>query len=537
MLSRKFLGTLKAQDIQNEKDQSTLTHEIPFANTCLLGALSMEQQFDVIVVGGGNTACCAALAAFEAGARVAILEAAPRHERGGNSRFAGTAWRFPHNGKNHLEPLLTQSSLGDLDRCTMGSYTAEQFTQDMLKKSGGRHDRDEIATIVKHGYDTIKWMARHGVPFILPLNMWVQRESSDVVALNPGVPVINQNNGRGLTDAMWAAVEQTSISVFYASPAHDLIAEGDKILGVRVRREDCFVNFYGKVILACGGFEANPRMRRQYLGEGMELSVVRGSRFNTGVMLEKAIDAGAQAQGHWGGYHCAPLDIDTPKVGDFDILDAWERYAFPYSIMVNTSAQRFVDEGEDEPSLTYSKMGAAIVKEQDGKAFQIFDQKVLHLLEPRYKTHATPIEAGSIEDLARKLGLEPKALRKTVDDFNAATPTGKTFDPFQNDGLYTAPSLSPTKSNWAQPLDKPPFVAYAVTTGITFTFGGIKTDRKARVLTNENRPMHGLYAVGEITGGFYFGYAAGASLIRSSVLAKIAGEEAARENPATRSKL
>jgi hypothetical protein len=196
-LIEKLLDTLKAQDIQREKDRSTLIHEIPFANTCLLGVLSMEQQFDVIVVGGGNTACCAALAAFEAGARVAILEAAPRHERGGNSRFAGTAWRFPHNGKKHLEPLLTQSSLGDLDRCTMGSYTAEQFTQDMLKKSGGRHDRDEIATIVKHGYDTTKWMARHGVPFILPLNMWVQRESSEVVALNPGVPVINQNNGRG----------------------------------------------------------------------------------------------------------------------------------------------------------------------------------------------------------------------------------------------------------------------------------------------------------------------------------------------------
>lgn len=504
---------------------------------------TMEYHTDVVVVGGGNTACCAALAAYEAGARVVMLEAAPKHQRGGNSRFAGTAWRFPHDGKEHLKPLISERSLReDWDLCDIGPYTAEHFSEDMMKKSGGRHDQDEIDTIVKHGYDTVKWMADHGVPFILPLNMFVKRDTTKgpgVVNLNPGVPVINRDNGRGLTDAMWSAVEQVAaIRVYYDSPAHELITQGDKVVGVQVRQSNGIAKFYGRVILACGGFEANPRMRRQYLGEGMDLSVVRGTRFNTGVMLERAIAAGAQAQGHWGGYHCAPLDINTPKVGNFDVLDAWERYSFPYCIMVNKLGQRFVDEGEDEPSLTYSKMGAAIARQPDGKAFQIFDQKVLHLLEPRYKTHAAAIEADSIEGLASKLDLNPRALRATVDGYNAATAKNtKTFDPFKNDGLGTNPSLSPPKSNWAQPLDEPPFVAYAVTTGITFTFGGIKTDQKARVLTNEERVMSGLYAVGEITGGFYFGYAAGASLIRSSVLAKIAGEEAARECRSGKAKL
>lgn len=491
-----------------------------------------KQYFDVIVVGGGNTACCAALSAYEAGANVVILEAAPKHKRGGNSRFAGTAWRFPHSGKDHLRPLLCAESLADLHRCTMGPYTVERFTQDMLQKSGARHNRAEIRSIVDHGYDTVKWMADHGVPFVIPLNFWVTREgrTEEMVELDPGVPVVNRGFGRGLTDAMWRAVEQTPIKVFYDSPGHDLITNGDRVLGVRARQVDGFIELYGKVILACGGFEANTRMRRQYLGEGLELAVVRGTPFNTGVMLERAIEAGAQAQGHWGGYHCAPLDINTPPIGDFEILDAWERYSFPYCVMVNSAGERFVDEGEDEPSMTYSKMGSAIVKQPDGKAYQIFDQKVIHLLEPRYKSHATPIDADTIEELADKLGLDRNTFLKTIHDFNAAVPKTSqwtAFDPFRKDGLATAPGLSPKKSNWAQALDSPPYVAYAVTTGITFTFGGIKTDQRGRVISNEGRPMPGLYAAGEITGGFYFGYAAGASLIRSSVMAKIAGHDAA----------
>ncbi|OQU95874.1 FAD binding domain-containing protein [Cladophialophora immunda] len=381
-----------------------------------------KHHFDVVVVGGGNTACCAALSAYEAGANVAMLEAAPKDKRGGNSRFAGTAWRFPHDGKEHLRPLLCADSLGDMDRCTMGPYTNEEFTRDMLKKSGGRHDRDEIRSIIEHGYDTVKWMADHGVPFVIPLNFWVTREglTDEKVELSPGVPVVNRGFGRGLTDAMWQAVERTPIKVFYDSSGHDLISAGDQVLGIRARQVDGFVDFYGKVILACGGFEANPRMRRQYLGEGLELSVVRGTSFNTGVMLERAVEAGAQAQGHWGGYHCAPLDVNTPAVGDFNVLDAWERYSFPYSVMVNSAGERFVDEGEDEPSLAYSKMGAAIVKQPGGKAFQIFDQKVIHLLEPRYKSHATPICADSIEELADKLGLDRAALLNTIHEFNAA---------------------------------------------------------------------------------------------------------------------
>ena len=492
-------------------------------------------NFDVVVVGGGNTALCAALTAHEAGARVAILEAAPKVERGGNSRFSGTAWRFVHNGKDHLLPLLDAEALKEAEKCTMSPYTAEDFTMDMLSKSGGRHDRDEIQTIIDQGYGTMKWMVDHGVPFKLPLNFGVSHEGKDgVQELAPGVPVVTRDYGRGLADAMWKAAEKTSIQAFYSMPAHDLITNGDRILGVRARSQDGYCDFYGKIILACGGFEANPRMRRQYLGSGTEFAIVRGTRFNTGVMMEKALAAGAQAHGHWGGYHCAPQDADAPKIGDMKTLDAWERYSFPYSIMVNKAGKRFTDEGEDEISLIYSKVGAAIAQEQDAKVFQIFDQKVARLIGEKYKLHSKAIQDDTLEGLATKMGVNVQNFVSTVNEFNGATPKDGRFEAYSNDGLSTQDTLYPRKSNWAQPIDSPPYIAYAVTVGITFTFGGIKTNPSGQVVNNEGNAMPGLYAMGEMTGGFYYGYAAGASLIRSSVMARVAAKHASAASAAQR---
>jgi tricarballylate dehydrogenase len=500
-------------------------------------------NYDVIVVGGGNTALCAALTACEHGARVAIIEAAPRSERGGNSRFSGTAWRFVHNGKKHLLPLLDAEALKEAELCSMGPYTANDFTKDMLEKSGGRHDREEIKTIIEHGYDTVKWLADQGVPFKLPRNFWVSHSGKGgVQELAPGVPVVTRDYGRGLTDALWATTEKTSVSIFYNMPAHDLLTDGDSIFGVQARSPTGYHNFMGKVILACGGFEANPRMRRQYLGPGTEFAIVRGTRFNTGTMLEKAIAAGAQAQGHWGGYHCAPQDAAAPPIGDMATLDAWERYSFPYSVMVNKSGRRFTDEGENEISLIYSKVGAAIAQEQDARAFQVFDAKVTHLISEKYKTHSTPITSSTLEGLAEKMGVPVPNFVDTISAFNAATSSNafSSFDAYSNDGLSTATGFTPRKSNWALPIDKAPYTAYAVTVGITFTFGGIATKGFGEVLNNEGNVMNGLYAMGEMTGGFYYGYAAGASLIRSSVMARIAGKhaaEAAKAEGAGRAKL
>lgn len=493
-------------------------------------------KYDVVVVGGGNTALCAALTAHDHGARVAIIEAAPRSERGGNSRFSGTAWRFVHSGKESLLPLLDSEGLEEADLCSMGPYTAEDFTKDMLDKSGGRHDREEIRIIIEKGYETMKWLAEKGVPFKLPRNFWVSHEGKDgIQELAPGVPVVTRDYGRGLTDALWAAAEKANIDVFYSTPAHDLICDGDAVLGVQARSSTGYQNFIGKVILACGGFEANPRMRRQYLGPGTEFAIVRGTRFNTGTMLEKCITAGAQAQGHWGGYHCAPQDADAPSIGDMTTLDAWERYSFPYSVMVNKSGRRFTDEGENEISLIYSKVGAAIAQEQDARAFQVFDSKTSHLISEKYKTHSTPIKASTLEELAEKMNVPVQNFVDTISTFNAATSSNNisSFDAYNLDNLATAPDYAPRKSNWALPINKAPYVAYAVTVGITFTFGGIKTNNNGEVLNNEGNVMTGLYAMGEMTGGFYYGYAAGASLIRSSVMARIAARHAAEGSRST----
>jgi tricarballylate dehydrogenase len=195
--------------------------------------------------------------------------------------------------------------------------------------------------------------------------------------------------------------------------------------------------------------------------------------------------------------------------------------------MINQTGKRFTDEGEDEISLIYSRVGAAIAEQPDAKAYQIFDQKVEHLISEKYRTHSVAVTADTLETLAEKIGVSAENLVSTVQSYNAATHSGTRFDPYTLDGLSTKDGYSPRKSNWAQPIDSPPYTAYAVTVGITFTFGGIKSNTSGQVLNNEGNAMPGLYAMGEMTGGFYFGYAAGASLIRSAVMARIAGKHAA----------
>jgi len=277
--------------------------------------------------------------------------------------------------------------------------------------------------------------------------------------------------------------------------------------------------------LASGGFESNPAMRLQYLGTGWDLVKVRGTRFNMGTMLVQALGAGAAPAGHWGGAHASPLDASAPTTGELSLTDRLSRYSYPYSLLVNRRGERFVDEGEDEVWLTYAKTGWAIREQPSAAGYQIFDQKTIDLLEPRYAT-GTPVEASSLTDLAQKLGLSAEGLERTVRQFNDATREGK-FLPFEKDGLSARPEGQPPKSNWAQPLDKPPYVCYPVVCGITFTYGGLHIDAQSRVLDTEGRVMPNLYATGEIAGGFFFhNYAAGSGLMRGAVFGKLSGEQA-----------
>ena len=491
----------------------------------------MQTKFDVIVVGGGNAAMVAALSAREAGASVALLEAAPKDERGGNSRFAGAIFRFPHPGYDTVKPLLCETAIKDPDthRCIMKPYTAEDFTRDMLRTSAGRCDLEQVDVVTKEGYNTCKWMQNQGVQWTLTLHKFFDTSViKGTIDLRPGSPIMALHEGVGLTDDLWKAVEKTKITVFYSTPAHELIIAGDTVSGVRTRGLNTFTDLHGQVVLACGGFEANPRLRRQYLGPGWDLVVVRGTRFNTGLMLEKAISAGAQATGNWGGAHASPQDLKAPRVGDLRVTDKMSRYSYPYALMVNLEGHRFMDEGEDLFSYTYAKTGTAIGKQTSSTAYQVFDQKTIHLLEPRYST-GTPLKSDTLKGLAKQMGIDESAFAATIGQFNAHTQPGD-FDPFHKDGLSTKEGLAIPKSNWAIPLDTPPYVAYGVTCGITFTYGGLKTDTTARVLNNEGNPMPGLYAVGEISGGFFYhNYPGGAGLTKGAVFGRIAGQDAAAQ--------
>ncbi|TDE13483.1 FAD-dependent tricarballylate dehydrogenase TcuA [Jiangella asiatica] len=485
---------------------------------------------DVVVVGAGNAALVAALAAHDAGARVLVLEAAPHAERGGNSRFSGGIFRTAHDGLASLLPVVTEESRQWADKIDVDAYSAERYRDELAGATAGRNDETLTDRLVDDSFGTIEWMAAHGVRWELTVGKLIDPEkipAGERYSLPPGGALRSAHEGVGLMDDLFRIVEQAGIEIWYDSPVTELIMNGSACEGVRVRRPDGDAEVRGVVVLGAGGFEGNPEMRQRWLGPGWDLVKVRGSRFNMGTVLSAALGEGAQPAGHWGGCHAVPLDANAPTVGDLRLTDKMSRYSYPFALLINAEAQRFVDEGEDEVWLTYAKTGQVIRSQTRAWAFQLFDQKTIHLLEPRYST-GTPIVADTVPELAAAVGVDPEALVRTVDTFNAACPDGQ-FDPFGKDGLRAAPAGQPVKSNWAQRIDTGPYVAYPVTCGITFTYGGLKIDETGQVLDVAGRPMPNLYATGEITGGFFFhNYPAGAGLMRGAVFGRLAGAEAAR---------
>lgn len=492
-------------------------------------------ETDVVVVGAGNAALVAALAAYDAGAKVIVLEAAAEEERGGNSRFSGGIFRTAHDGLDSLRPLLHESNERIIDKVAVGAYPRERYLDEWLTTSAGRPPTKLVEQVIDRSYETVAWMHEHGVEWELTANKLFDLDKLDrVYDLPPGGAIRAKGEGIGLVQQLFEAVERAGIEVWYSSPAAGLVTRGRTVDGVSVRREDRYDEVRGSVVLACGGFEANPEMRLRYLGPGWDLVKVRGSRFNMGTMLTQSLHAGAQPAGHWGGCHASPQDAAHPPVGDLRMTDKLSRYSFPYSVLVNRRGERFVDEGEDEVWLTYAKTGSAILAQPQSVAYQVFDQKTAHLLEPRYQT-GTPVLADSVEELAGRLDVPARTLADTLAGFNCAVAAdaGNRFDPLKPDGVAAEPDGQPRKSNWAQTVQEPPYVAYPVTCGITFTYGGLKIDTDARVLDTEGRPMPGLYATGEIAGDFFYhNYAAGSGLVRGAVFGRIAGERAAAASTA-----
>jgi tricarballylate dehydrogenase len=271
-------------------------------------------------------------------------------------------------------------------------------------------------------------------------------------------------------------------------------------------------------------------MRCRYLGPGWELVKVRGIPYNTGEGIRMALDVGAQAHGHWSGCHAVAWDMNAPPFGDRTITELYQKHSYPLGIIVNLEGNRFLDEGADFRNYTYVTYGRALLTQPQGLAFQIFDSKVRDMLRDEYRIpQATMAQADTIEELAARLDIDVQGLARTVGEFNAAVSVDVAYNPTIKDGKGTQ-GIDPPKTNWAQPLDTPPYLGYAVTCGITFTFGGIKINNRGQVVTNSQQPIPGLYAAGELVGGlFYHNYPGGSGLSSGMVFGRLAGTSAAQD--------
>ncbi len=484
---------------------------------------------DIVIVGAGNAAVCAALAARESGAEVLVLERAPAATKGGNSRFTAGAMRFVYNNVDDLRAIMPELSDAELANTDFGTYTRDNFYDDMGRLTQYRSDPDLTETLIENSYSTIKWMRDQGIRF-LPMYGRQAFNIDGKFKFWGGLSVETWGGGPGLIENLHRAADAAGIPIICECRAIKLETSDNGIEGITVKHKGKTKLIHCRaVVLACGGFEANSEWRTRYLGPGWELAKVRGTRFNTGDGIRMGLDAGAAPNGHWSGCHAVAWDRNAPEYGDLDVGDGFQKHSYPLGLLINARGERFVDEGADFRNYTYAKYGREILNQPEQFAWQIFDSRVIELLRDEYRIRqVTRVQADSLESLTEKLeGVDPVRCLETLMEFNSSVCTEVTFNPAVKDGRGTT-GLAINKTNWANPLDTPPYVAYQITCGITFTFGGLKIDQHAQVKDQEDQVIPGLFAAGELVGGlFYFNYPGGTGLTSGAVFGKIAGEKAA----------
>lgn len=489
-----------------------------------------EMNTDVVVVGGGNAALCAALAAREQGAEVTVLERAPVEERGGNSRFTAGMMRVVYNGLDDVLQLVPDLSDDEKVNTDFGTYTRDDFYDDMARVTQYRADPDMVEILVERSFETLLWMRSKGLRF-LPSYGRQAFKIGNKFKFWGGLTFEANGGGPGLVEGLFGLAEKNGIGVQYRTRAVNLLADERGVRGVKVMVGRRSFDIAAKsVVLACGGFEANTEWRTRYLGPGWDLAKVRGTRFNTGDGIRMALEIGAMPWGNWSGCHAVGWDRNAPDFGDLAVGDNFQKHSYPFGIMVNARGERFVDEGADFRNYTYAKYGRVVLEQPGQFAWQVFDSKVFHLYRDEYRIRqVTKARADTLEELAQKLeGVDPQAFLTTVAAYNKAVRQDIPFNPTVKDGRSTQ-GLAVPKSNWANTIDKPPYEAYAVTCGVTFTFGGLRIDNGGRVLDMEGAVIPGLYAAGELVGGlFYFNYPGGTGLTSGSVFGRLAGTSAGR---------
>lgn len=513
-------------------------------------SLNTSDVIDVLVVGGGNAGFSAATSAAESGAnRVVIIDKCPEDWAGGNSYFTAGAFRTVHTGTLDLIPIVNNVDSETAKIIDMEPYTPQDFQKDMDRLTSGRTNSALSKALVQDSNAAVKWLAKNGIRFQLSFNRQAYKVDGRYKFWG-GMSLKTEDGGKGLIQDHQAAAQRHGVEVYYSTPAKRLVTNNNgAVTGVVVAYNGVETLLRTKsVILAAGGFEANPRMRSQFLGPGWDLAHVRGTPFNTGDALEFAIrDVNAKQAGNWSGCHSTCWDANSPAdSGDRVISNEFTKSGYPLGLMLNTAGQRFVDEGIDMRNFTYAKFGRAIREQPDGIAFQVWDQQVIPWLRSEeYRNEVVRKVWGStLEELAQKLAADhnladASAFVQTIQDYNDAVYANRKehgerkWDPSVKDGLSTqssARSLPLAKSNWALPLDQGPFLAIKVCCGVTFTFGGLAVNpATTAVLSSAGHEVGGLYCVGEMLGGLFYGnYPGGSGLTSGAVFGRRAGKAAAQ---------
>jgi tricarballylate dehydrogenase len=468
-----------------------------------LEANNMTENYDVIVVGGGNAAMCAALSAREAGARVLVLERSPEHERGGNTRHTRNI-RCTH---------------ADADQFFSGPYTEEEHLQDLIGVTGGPANLDLAKLAVRESSQLPAWMSSQGVHWQQPLAGTLHLGRTNRWFLGGGKAMLN---------TYYQRAARLGIDVQYNAKVEDLLIEGAQFEGARLKSENGEQLIRARaVVVAAGGYEANIEWLKRHWGEAAENFIIRGTSYNDGTLLAALLKHGAKSIGDPKGFHAIAVDARAPK---FDGGIVTRLDVVPFGIVLNRNGCRFYDEGEDIWPKRYAIWGTLIAGQPGQIAYGIVDTKTIdRFLPPMFK----PYQADSLEALAQLLGLDCAAFVHTVTEYNRGAAGNTELRMDRLDGNCTR-GLTPPKSNWAIPIDRPPFYGLPLRPGITFTYMGVAVDECARVIDQSGRPFPNVYAAGEIMSGNILtkGYLGGFGLTIGSVFGRVAGREAAKNGRA-----
>ena len=482
------------------------------------------QDADVIVIGGGNAGFAAVHAASERGRKVILLEAAPEELSGGNSFFTAGATRITHDGLEDLQSFIVDDERHSVTE--VPPYTTEDYLADLEKVTEGQTDPDLAAVLVEEARPTVEWLSSLGLKYRLMYERQAYENPDGSYLFWGGLHIGNVGGGEGLIEDHTRVAEEHGADIRYGHRVRRLIVKDDKVVGVVAEHDDEEVELYAEsIIMTAGGFESDPELRAKYLGDRWKHAKVRGTKFNRGDLIEAALEIGAARGGDFTTCHSIQWDAEHPvNESNIELTNRLSRQGYPLGILVNKNGERFLDEGEDFRNLTYAKFGGVVLQQPEARAYQIFDAELRpNLSKADYEMPGvSEYKADTIEELAAQLDLDQEAFLETVKDYNANINEDATYDPNVLDGRYS--EVTPRKSNWAKALDTAPFYAYPVTCGITFTFGGVKTDTHGRVLNEDGEHIDGLYAAGEMLGGLFSNnYPGGSGLAAGMVFGRRAG--------------